>query len=202
MSVTEAMIACALVAILGGLGVAAVSSTEKPRVQEEAAARFLVMQIRQARQEALQRSTTVGIRFETEGKRVRFRPYADGNGNGLRTRDIEDGIDTPIAAARGLEDDFAGTGFGVVATLPPIDAGGDGLQPGDDPIRVGTSHMVSFGPTGRGSSGTVYVRGSAGGGGGSASGGGGRQFAVRVFGQTGRVRLLEFRASDQQWIER
>jgi hypothetical protein len=37
----------------------------------------------------------------------------------------------------------------------------------------------------------VYVRGR-----------GGQQFAVRIFGQTGRVRLLQYRVADGQWIER
>jgi prepilin-type N-terminal cleavage/methylation domain-containing protein len=192
MSAVELMMALALVSILGGLAVASVSPETK-LVQEEAAARFLVMQIRQARHEALQRSTTVGIRFERDATadRTQFRAYVDGNGNGLRTREIQDRIDTPLALARRLEDDFAGAGFGVVAALPPIDAGGDRLDVGADPIHVGTSRIVSFGPTGRGSSGTLYVRGR-----------GGRQFAVRIFGQTGRVRLLEFRAAGAQWIER
>jgi hypothetical protein len=203
-STTEAVIVLALVMILGGLCIASVSA-EKPRVQEEAAARFLVMQMRHARQQALQRSTTVGIRFEQPeagesdtggsdtGERVKFRLYADGNGNGVRTRDIQDGIDQPLdhAAARGLEEDFGGVTFGIATALPPIEAGGDRLEAGADPIHVGSARMVSFGPTGRGSSGTIYVRGR-----------GGRQFAVRVFGQTGRVRLLELRASDGQWIER
>jgi prepilin-type N-terminal cleavage/methylation domain-containing protein len=190
MSAIEVMITLALVSIVGGLAVASVAPETK-LVQEEAAARFLVMQIRQVRQEALQRSTSVGLRFEQDGERTQFREYVDGNANGLRTREIQDRIDTPIGPARHLEDDFGGASFGVTSALPPIDAGGDRLDAGADPIHVGTSRILSFGPTGRGSSGTVYVRGR-----------GGQQFAVRIFGQTGRVRLLEFRAAEAQWVER
>jgi type II secretory pathway pseudopilin PulG len=190
LSVVELLIALALVSIVGGLSLASVSP-ESQLMQDEAAARFLVAQIRQARQDALQRSTNVGVRFEQDGERIRFRLYADGNGNGLRTRDIQDRVDPPIGLARRLEDDFSGASFGVVRALPPIEAGGDRLDVGDDPIHVGSSRIISFGPGGRGSSGTLYVYGR-----------GGQQFAVRIFGQTGRVRLLQFRVADAQWIDR
>jgi type II secretory pathway pseudopilin PulG len=194
-SLAELLIALALVSIVGGFAVASVTP-ETRLAQEEAAARFVVSQIRQARQEALQRSTTVGVRFEQDGDRVQFRLYADGNGNGLRTRDIQETVDPPLGLPKRLDDDFGGAGFGIVGALPPIDPGDERLAPGDDPIHVGTSRIVSFGANGRGSSGTVYVRGR-----------GGQQFAVRIFGQTGRVRLLQFRAPAGQatagyWIER
>lgn len=190
MSAIELMIALALVSIAGGIAIASMAP-EARLVQEEAAARFLAAQIRQARQEALQRSTNVALRFEPDGDRIRFRLYADGNGNGLRTRDIQDRVDPPIGLPRRLEDDFTGATFGIARALPPIDPGGDRLTAGDDPIHVGTARMITFGPTGRGSSGTVYVHGR-----------GGQQFAIRIFGQTGRVRLLQFRPADAQWIDR
>jgi len=188
MTLTELMIALALVVIAGGWCLASIAPETK-LAQEESAARFVVTQIRQARQEALQRATTVGVRFEPED---RFRTYADGNNNGLRTRDIDDATDAPVGPARRLDDDFgAGVNFGIASALPPIESGGERLDAGADPIHVGTSRIVSFGPNGRGSSGTVYVRGR-----------GGQQFAVRIFGQTGRVRLLQYRVADGQWIER
>jgi len=190
MSVVELMIALALVSTVAGLSVASVS-TEAMLAQEEAAARFLVSQIRQTRQEALRRATTVGIRFEPDGDRIRFRQYADGNGNGLRTREIADAVDVALEPPRRLDHDFGGATFGIAGDLPPIEAGGDRLGAGDDPIHVGTSRIISFGPNGRGSSGTVYLRGR-----------GGQQFAVRIFGQTGRVRLLQFRPREAAWIER
>jgi type II secretory pathway pseudopilin PulG len=220
MSLVESLMVVALVSVLGGLCVASVS-TGTALMREEAAGRFLVMQVRQARQEAVRRAETVGIRFEaSEAGAVRFRVYADGNGNGLRTRDIQDGLDTPLGPSRGLEDDFGNVSFGVSGPAPPIEAGGERLDTGDDPIRVGASRILSFSATGRGSSGTLYVCGRGGAGTGTGSGGsgggaaggavsagggscqGGQQFAVRVFGQTGRVRLLQFRTSDGQWIER
>jgi type II secretory pathway pseudopilin PulG len=192
MSLSELTIALGLVVIAGGWCLANIAPETK-LTQEEAAARFVVAQIRQARQDALQRATTVGIRFEarSDAGRVSFRPYADGNNNGLRTREIDDAIDAPLGPARRLEDDFGGAGFGITRALSPIDPGGDRLDVGADPIHVGTSRIVSFGANGRGSSGTVYVHGR-----------GGQQFAVRIFGQTGRVRLLQYRVADGQWIER
>ena len=57
-------------------------------------------------------------------------------------------------------------------------------------IRVGAAGLLSFAPTGSGTSGTMYLRGLT------------KQFAVRVYGPTGRVRLLEFDWRARVWVER
>jgi type II secretory pathway pseudopilin PulG len=190
MSAIDVLVALALVSIAGGFAMASVSP-EVQQVHEEAAARYVAMRVRQARAEALQRSASVGIRFEQDGDRTQFRLYVDGNGNGLRTREVLDNTDRPLGPAQRLESDFGGAGFGIASALPPIEPRGDRLEAGADPIRVGASRILTFGPTGRGSSGTLYIRGR-----------GGQQFAVRIYGPTGRVRLLKFRPADGQWIER
>ncbi len=195
-SMTEVLLALALVSIVAGFAMANMLP-EVRQTHDEAAARYVLTRVRQARAEALQRGTNVGIRFEPEQEQehtaVQFRVYADGNSNGLRTRDIDEGVDPPLGPAQCLEHDFAGAKFGIASTLPPIEPGGDRLDPGADPIRVGAIRILSFGPTGRGSSGTLYIRGP-----------GEQQYAIRIYGPTGRVRLMQFRRSEGQgqWVER
>jgi hypothetical protein len=69
-------------------------------------------------------------------------------------------------------------------------AGSGGAEDGEGAIRLGAAGLLSFAPTGSGTSGTMYLRGTA------------RQFAVRVYGPTGRVRLLEFDRHARAWVER
>ena len=62
------------------------------------------------------------------------------------------------------------------------------LAPGDDPLRIGNTSMLTFSPLGSATSGTLYVAAHR-----------GPQMAIRVFGATGRVRVLMFDARTRQW---
>ena len=79
--------------------------------------------------------------------------------------------------------------FGVGDNLPAVDGDGSPLAAGADPIQIGSSSILAFGPSGSGTSGTLYL-----------SGPGRRQYAVRVFGPTGRVRVFEFVPGTGQWV--
>lgn len=57
-------------------------------------------------------------------------------------------------------------------------------------LSIGSSGIVSFTPTGTATSGTVYIRGRD-----------GTQYAVRVFGATGRTRVLRYDARARDFIE-
>ena len=75
--------------------------------------------------------------------------------------------------------------FGVLPGLPSIDPGG--TPPGDDPIRLGAGSLLTFTSHGSSSSGTVYIRGRF------------AQYAVRVFGDTGKSRILKFHNRTRRW---
>ena len=57
------------------------------------------------------------------------------------------------------------------------------------PLKLGGSSVLSFGPVGGATSGTVYLRGP-----------GEQQYAVRLLGVTGRSRLLRFNFRERRWI--
>ena len=151
-----------------------------------AAARYLATRLQQTRMEAVLRSRNVALRVTQAGASFSYAVYQDGNGDGVLSRDVERGVDTQVHASERLPDLFTGVDFGVVPGLPAADTGGS--EPGSDPIRLGAGNMVSFAASGTSSSGTLYILGRR-----SA------QYALVVFGETGRTRLSKWDARNHQW---
>lgn len=151
------------------------------------AARYVGTRLQQARWEAVKRATHVGFRFEPSAGN-RFAMYMDGNGDGLRTADIDSGTDPPLAAPERLGDHYRGVSFGILEGVVAIESG-EALTPSSDPVRIGSSDILSFGPLGTSTSGTLYLHGE-----------GGEQYAVRVLGGTGRVRVFRYRLSTGEWV--
>ena len=171
--------AMALPSILGGLDAA----------RALAAARHLAALVRLTRVQAATRSGHVGLRFEREGATYRYAIYVDGNGNGLRSRDIRRGIDTRITPVERIGDRFPGVEFGVAAGVTRLSDGGAMTEA--DPVRLGSADTLTFSPLGTATSGTIFLLSRR-----------GRQYAVRVLGATGRTRLLEFRDQTGSWVAR
>jgi hypothetical protein len=61
---------------------------------------------------------------------------------------------------------------------------------GGDPIRIGSSKLLSFTPLGTATSGSIYVRGRD-----------GSQFFIRVLGVTGRVRVQRYVPRTGAWVD-
>jgi hypothetical protein len=155
-------------------------------VRAGGAVRYVATRLEQARMEAIVRAADVGWQFVDGGNGYSYTIYLDGNRNGIRSRDIQRGIDLPIGAVERLSDQFAGVDFGVAPDLPAIEAGG--TPPGTDPIKLGPGNVLTFTALGTSSSGSLYVRGR-----------GGMQYVIRILGETGRVRILKFDARLNRW---
>jgi type II secretory pathway pseudopilin PulG len=184
----ELLLCLGLVVVLGAVttpGLVAARDT----VRADGAADYLVALLHGARMEALKRRSYVAIRFEADGDAYEMAAYVDGNGNGVRAADITSGIDSLLRPPERLEQQFANVTFGFETGVPDLD--GISTLANPVPIRVGRSFMLSFGPTGTSSTGTVYLRGR-----------GRRQLAVRVLGGTGRIRSLWFDFGAGQWLPR
>jgi type II secretory pathway pseudopilin PulG len=150
------------------------------------AAQYVSTRLQRARMEAVLRSSSVAMVFAQDAAGYSYAIYVDGNGNGVLAYDIQRGIDRRIAAPERLVEQFGGVDFGTTPGLPPVDPGG--TAPGSDPIHLGSGNSASFAPTGTSTSGTIYVRGR-----------GGAQYAVRIFGDTGKTRRLKFDRATWQW---
>ena len=155
-------------------------------VRANGAVHHISARLQRVRMEAVMRSAMVGMQFTQTAGGYSYAVYVDGNRNGVLTRDIQRGVDRLIAAAERLPDQFTGVEFGAIPGLPPVDPGG--TPPGTDPIRLGSGNIASFSALGTSSSGTVYIRSRR-----------DAQYAVRIFGETGRTRMLKFEPRTGQW---
>lgn len=184
-SLLELLLVLTIFGILAGISVPQLVATLDD-YRASGAARYVSARIQRTRMEAINRSTAVAVRFLQDADGYSFAVYADGNGDGVRTQDIRDAVDLQIGTVDHLSNNFAGVEFGLLAGLPAIDAGG--VPPGTDPIKLGISNILSYSPLGTSSSGSLYLRGR-----------GYTQYVVRVFGDTGRVRILKFNPVTRQW---
>jgi Tfp pilus assembly protein FimT len=176
-TILEILFAAGLVAVIAGISIPQVAiGIERGRTR--AAARYLAAQLGAARARAVSRSAFVALRFQTNGTGVALSVFVDGNGNGVRVRDIESNTDTPLQAPVRLDDLFPGVVVGV-----PSDSG-------DAAVALGGTELLSFSPSGTATSGTIHVLGRD-----------GTRFAVRVLGVTGRVRVQRLDASSGLWID-
>ncbi len=184
-SLVELMVVAGLLATATAVAVPQVlSSLDESRTR--GAARYVAARFQRARMEAVMRSVHVGLKFTVVDGRYVYATYVDGNGNGVRTADIGSGADPLLMPAERLRDNFANVEFGTLPGLPAIDAGT--AAPGADPIRLGASDIASFTPIGTSTSGTVYIRGER------------AQYAVRIFGDTAKTRVLKFDARNGRWV--
>jgi type II secretory pathway pseudopilin PulG len=184
-SLLELLFALGLIATLSGMAIPSLM-TALDEQRTVGAVRYLAMRIQRARVEAISRGANTAIRFVPLGAGYAYRAYVDGDGDGVRSDDIADDVDRPLGPLERLSDNFAGVEFGVLPGLPPVEPGG--ALPGSDPIRFGTSDVLSYSALGTSSSGSLYVLGS-----------GRTQYVIRVFGDTGRTRILRFEVSSRQW---
>ena len=149
------------------------------------AVRYISTRIQRTRMEAVNRSTNAAMQFASAGSGYSFGIYIDGNGDGVRTPDIKDGIDRAVGVIERLPVNFAGVDFGLLPALPPVDS--DSPPPGTDPIKLGSSTLLSYSSTGTSSSGSVYIRGRR------------VQYVIRILGDTGRTRVLKFDPQSGRW---
>jgi hypothetical protein len=139
--------------------------------------------------DAVRRSRAVGLRFQSDPDTdYAFAAFGDGNGNGVRTSEIGDGIDVSLGPVERLRDRFPGVSFGLAGTVPDADGR---VGTGEDGLRIGTARILTMSSDGTATSGTLYIRGRRQG-----------QYAVRVLGATGRTRMLQYDPGSRTWIDR
>jgi type II secretory pathway pseudopilin PulG len=152
-----------------------------------AAARYLAQRLGDARLSAIKRSLAHGLLFEAATPDYRVTTVVDGNANGLRISDIQRGVDRTLTPPESIGSRFQDVAFGILEGVPDADG-----QPanGSDGVRVGVSKLLAMNPDGTSSSGTLYVHGRE-----------RAQYAVRVLGVTGRVRVLKFDHVRRRWMD-
>jgi Tfp pilus assembly protein FimT len=173
----EILFVSALMCILAGISVPSIATVVE-RSRGAGAARYLATRIALARARAVARSTTVALHFQQGDRGVSFTMIEDGNGDGVRTADIDEKIDRIIEDRVLLSDLFPGAAIGVAAGTPATDA-----------VALGGTTILSFTPEGTATSGSVYITGRD-----------GTQWVVRVLGVTGRSRVLRYERVTKAWV--
>ncbi|MCY3972494.1 MAG: prepilin-type N-terminal cleavage/methylation domain-containing protein [Acidobacteria bacterium] len=143
-----------------------------------------------ARGSAVRYGVAVAIRFEFEDSHAEpvFSLYADGDGDGVRTADLNSGTDPRIGRPARLLHVGRGVRFGIPDDLEPAEFTGSGrLDRLDDPVRFGRSDIASFSPAGTASPGTVFLTD------------GYHLFAVRVYSRTGKIQVLRYVRDREFW---
>lgn len=178
-----------VVAIAGTLTAIAVPQSLRALddFQTRSAARYVAQRIAAVRLDAIRRAAAHGLRFAASGSDYTLVVVSDGNRNGVRTAELAAGIDRVLSDPERIGGHFAGVSFGLHEGVPDV----DGAPPGTlDGVRIGLSRLLVVNVDGTATSGTLYLRGRA-----------RSQYAVRVLGVTGRVRVLRFDAARHRWID-
>lgn len=147
--------------------------------------------LRQARQHAVTHNVHVGVKFhhDTESGIVYMQLYKDGDGDGVRTRDIESGDDPPVAAAQPLTHVGQRVHFGFPQGPMPRNIGGRGrISRRHDPIRFNRSDIASFGAMGTATPGTLYL-----------TDGTLRVAAIRISSRNARLRIYYWHRATGVW---
>lgn len=174
-TLVELMFAAGLVAVLAAAAIPQLNAAIE-RTRTIGAARYLASRLALARAQAVARSANVALLLTAAEGTFVVGTYVDGNGDGVRTRDITAGIDSSAGVQVRLSDLFPRVA--LFLNDPAVTSTFD------------TSALMSFSPLGTASSRTLYLRGAD-----------GSQYAVRVLGATGRTRVLRFVASNGAWVE-
>ena len=161
------------------------------RLKVDLAANELVGVLRVTRSYAVRYSTKVGVKFRPgAGSSWTFALYRDGDGDGVRTADIDRGIDPPIGIERRLAHFGSYAHFGFPPGPAPRDPGNPRrrLDRLDDPIRFNRSDIASFNHLGASTPGSLYLTD-------------GRYLlsVVRLFGRTGKVKVMRYDPESETW---
>lgn len=187
-SMIEMLVVLFIVGLFLSISLPAFTNYFLKRFSLEKSLRDTVSILRSARQEAITRNVYVGIKFDlNEDLSLRYRIYKDGNGNGIRKKDIEKNIDKPLTGYRRIEfSEHIKPGI-LTKNLREPETNKKIKNP-EDPIKFEESNICSFSPYGSSSAGSIYFTDKK-----------KIQGVVRVYPTSGKVRILYYRQGN--WVE-
>ena len=185
-SLIELVFTLGLIVTLGGIAIPPILAALDD-FRAYGAVRYMSGRLHEARMAAVARNANTAMRFTRAEGSYAYDVYLDGNRNGVRSADIARGVDPEIQKEERLSDLFPGVDFGAVPGLPSVEPGSP--PPGDDPVRFGSTSMAVFSALGTSTPGSLYIRGRR-----------DAQYAVRLFGQTGKIRVLKFNSKTRVWM--
>ncbi|HXV76424.1 MAG TPA: prepilin-type N-terminal cleavage/methylation domain-containing protein [Candidatus Polarisedimenticolaceae bacterium] len=187
-TLVELLVALAIVAIIASTATVALADRLGGHAAT-AGARELSATLQSLRFRAVATNRHHGLYFERDATGWFWFVVRDENGNGLRTREILDGVDRRLSGPHRLRDRSRGIDLGFPAvTIPALPPRTGSIDDLDDPVKFGRADLVSFAPLGTASGGTLYLTDG--------------RYALRavvLFGPTARVRVWRFDTREGRW---
>jgi prepilin-type N-terminal cleavage/methylation domain-containing protein len=184
-SYLEMIVVLVVLGVLATMGIRAFD-----RMIEEASASSLITTViavgTQARNLAIMRNTYTGVSFQETTEGVTARIYRDGDQDGLSNQDIQRGVDQPEGASVALKIERARVGLPEAVRTDPE----GGPLTDRDGVHFGRSNLLSFGPTGTATPGTLYL-----------AAGEHEAWAFRVSPLSGRIRVYRWRFANWSLVE-
>lgn len=112
----------------------------------------------------------------------------DGDGDGIRRRDIDRGVDPVISEILAFAPQDAGLGILSGEFVPDPSGRGRLRGDADDPVRAGRGDIITFTPQGRATPCSVYLTDRR-----------ARMRVLRIYGASGRVIQLSWQSGWTQW---
>jgi type II secretory pathway pseudopilin PulG len=189
-TLAEMVVVLALAGLLAGTAVPSLSGLRE-RARMRGAVRELATLMRTLRSRSIAEGRSLALVFDRDGQGWRYRLYADGDGDGVRTSDIADGTDPPLGAHARIGSRWGGVEFGFlplprVRKIPPSTGW---LASLDDPVQIGATDVLSFSPRGDATSGSLFLADAR-----------SQMAAIVLFGPTVRVRLYRYDATLEEWV--
>jgi type II secretory pathway pseudopilin PulG len=184
-SLIDLILVCALIGVLSAVAVPSLHASRE-RDAVVMAARHLASKLTWLRIEALRRNRTVALRFDPDDLGL-LAAFVDDDGDGVSEQDIDRSVDQRVEGDTHLSHFFGDVALRVATAMPSPD-GASVIAAGSDPVRIGNTNLLSFSPVGTATSGTVYLAGRH-----------GTQVCVRMYGATGRIRVLRFDRGSNTW---
>ncbi len=190
LTLVEALVAVTIVALALVVSLPALAQV-RARAVATAAARHLAVSLHAVRWRSTTTGRAWGLEFVRDSAGWLWYEVEDGNHNGLRSSEIDDGTDRRRSGPHRLGAAVLGARLGLPPAGPfrEIPPGRGWIDERPDPIRFGAADLVAFGPLGTASSGRLYVTD-------------GREAlaAVVLFGQTGRIRVWRYDRGSGRWL--
>ena len=189
-SLLEIMTIVAIIGIVALIAVPAFATFRRHAAVTEAASQFRAI-FRLVRSRAITRHASSAVKFVQVGNNWTYSLHDDGDGDGVRNDDIDSGVDRHYAPPRLILPESHLATISLPRNLSIKDPDGDPLTSTSKAVQFGRSTLCSFSPAGESTSGTIYLTDSF-----------GELWCVRVYGASGKVRLLRYNAGGRSWDRR
>ena len=188
-SLLEVLVVLVVMALMTAAAIPAVGRMRTAALTA-AGARHLAISLHALRWKSVAEGMAHGMYFADDGSGWSWHVVRDGNGNGLRTAEVLAGTDPTLSGPHRTEDVASGVrlGFPPGGPFPRVPPAGGWIDDLDDPIRIGNTSLLSFGPLGTASSGTLYL-----------TDGRERLYAIVLYGRTAKVRVWRFVPGSGRW---